>query len=61
MTEAASSDDVPVVLALDCEMVTVSDGKKALARIAVIDFWTEEVLFDELVKPSDEVLDYLTQ
>ncbi|KAF8291750.1 hypothetical protein DL93DRAFT_2174136 [Clavulina sp. PMI_390] len=62
-----SGDERPVVLALDCEMVNVrrKDGSgisdKALARIAVVDFWTEEVLMDELVKPEEEIVDYVTQ
>ncbi|KAF9520993.1 hypothetical protein BS47DRAFT_1335081 [Hydnum rufescens UP504] len=49
-----------VVLAIDCEMVDTSRGKE-LARIAVVDFWTEELIFDELVKPADPIVDYLTQ
>lgn len=56
----------PVVLALDCEMVKVKNAAgiisdKALARIAVVDFWTEELLMDELVKPEEEIVDYATQ
>jgi RNA exonuclease len=49
-----------VVLAIDCEMVDTSRGKE-LARIAVVDFWTEELIFDELVKPAEPIVDYLTQ
>lgn len=56
--EASSAQ--PVVLALDCEMVNIASGK-GLARIAVVDFWTEELLMDELVKPTEEILDYVTQ
>ncbi|KAF8301324.1 hypothetical protein DL93DRAFT_2173338 [Clavulina sp. PMI_390] len=62
-----STDERPVVLALDCEMVNVrrKDGSgisdKALARIAVVDFWTEEVLMDEFVKPEEKIVDYVTQ
>jgi RNA exonuclease 1 len=58
----ASSREKPVVLALDCEMVDVaSASRKGLARIAVVNFWTDELLMDELVKPTDEIIDYLTQ
>lgn len=58
----ASSPEKPVALALDCEMVDVaSTSRKGLARIAVVDFWTEELLMDELVKPAEEIVDYLTQ
>ncbi|KAF8285656.1 hypothetical protein DL93DRAFT_2174414 [Clavulina sp. PMI_390] len=66
-SSSISGDEHPVVLALDCEMVNVrcKDGPgisdKALARIAVVDFWTEEVLMDELVKPEEEIVDYVTQ
>lgn len=49
-----------VALAIDCEMVDVAGGEKALARIAVVDFWSEELLMDELVKPDSEVVDYVT-
>jgi RNA exonuclease len=43
-------------------MVNVAGaGGKGLARIAVVDFWTEELLMDELVKPAEEIIDYLTQ
>jgi len=60
--EQASSRENSVVLALDCEMVNVAGGSgKGLARIAVVDFWTEELLMDELVKPTEEIIDYLTQ
>lgn len=58
----ASSQEKTVVLALDCEMVNVTGGSgKSLARIAVVDFWSDELLMDELVKPTEEIIDYLTQ
>lgn len=50
------------MLALDCEMVNVTGGSgKSLARIAVVDFWSDELLMDELAKPTEEIIDYLTQ
>ncbi|KAF3919508.1 hypothetical protein ABW20_dc0100904 [Dactylellina cionopaga] len=47
------------IYALDCEMVkTVSSGA-SLARISLID-WDGKTIMDELVKPDEEVEDYLT-
>ncbi|KAF8307924.1 hypothetical protein DL93DRAFT_2221632 [Clavulina sp. PMI_390] len=57
-SSSMSVDDRPVVLALDCEMVNVrrKNGSgisdKALARIAVVDFWTEGVLMDDKPEPA---------
>jgi RNA exonuclease 1 len=48
------------VFAIDCEMVLTDNGRE-LARIAVVDYWTDEIVYDELVKPRGEVLDYLTE
>eukprot|EP01006_Ploeotia_vitrea_P046272 TRINITY_DN67012_c8_g4_i1.p1 TRINITY_DN67012_c8_g4~~TRINITY_DN67012_c8_g4_i1.p1 ORF type:complete len:630 (-),score=24.43 TRINITY_DN67012_c8_g4_i1:126-1820(-) len=47
------------IVAIDCEMILTTAGYE-LARCSVIDF-DENVLFDELVKPRNEVKDYLSQ
>lgn len=47
------------LLVVDCEMVTTSTDKFALARISIID-WNGKTILDELVKPPDRVTDYLT-
>lgn len=44
---------------LDCEMCETASGK-VLTRISLINF-NEETILDELVKPEDEIIDYLTQ
>lgn len=46
--------------AVDCEMVQTDEGKE-LARVCVVDYWTREVVYDQLVKPARPILDYLTQ
>ena len=47
------------VFAIDCEMVYTRLGVE-LARVTVIDA-NEDVVYDKLVKPSSEVLDYNTR
>ncbi|KAI8974345.1 hypothetical protein BDB01DRAFT_807117 [Pilobolus umbonatus] len=47
------------IVAVDCEMVKTVKGT-ALARITLVSE-DGEVLLDELVKPEDEVVDYLTR
>ncbi|PSK42224.1 hypothetical protein B9Z65_4138 [Elsinoe australis] len=46
-------------LIMDCEMVSTTVDRFALARISLID-WDGTVVFDSLVKPPDPVRDYLT-
>ncbi|GAB7352683.1 hypothetical protein MBLNU459_g3044t1 [Dothideomycetes sp. NU459] len=48
------------VLVVDCEMVTSTTDKFALARVSFID-WSGNTILDELVKPPDPIQDYLTQ
>ncbi|WVF70114.1 hypothetical protein IAT40_004902 [Kwoniella sp. CBS 6097] len=48
------------ILAMDCEMVVSEDGQE-LARVSVINYESGENVFDELVKPPKEVIDYRTQ
>ncbi|KAF2147694.1 hypothetical protein K461DRAFT_263212 [Myriangium duriaei CBS 260.36] len=47
------------LLVIDCEMVTTTVDRFALARISIID-WDGNVVLDELVKPTDPIKDYLT-
>nr|XP_019047506.1 hypothetical protein I302_04121 [Kwoniella bestiolae CBS 10118]OCF26436.1 hypothetical protein I302_04121 [Kwoniella bestiolae CBS 10118] len=48
------------VLAMDCEMVLSEDGQE-LARVSILDYDTGENIFDELVKPPKDIIDYRTQ
>ncbi|KAL1901922.1 hypothetical protein Sste5346_001627 [Sporothrix stenoceras] len=48
------------VFAIDCEMCKAADDKFVLTRISVV-AWDGEVVMDELVKPDEPIVDYLTQ
>ncbi|KAG9655074.1 hypothetical protein KCU64_g6784, partial [Aureobasidium melanogenum] len=48
------------VLTVDCEMISTTEEKSALARVSFID-WDGNIVLDELVKPPGTVKDYLTQ
>ncbi|KAF8143342.1 ribonuclease H [Mycena galopus ATCC 62051] len=48
------------VYCIDCEMCLTEDGKE-LTRICLIDFNSGIVIYDQLVKPSKPILDYLTR
>lgn len=60
-----SLDLPPGAVALDCEMVKVRSGRKgerfALGQCCIIDAATELVLFDQIIRPEGEVVDYLTR
>lgn len=47
------------VLAIDCEMCKTDDETFELARISIVN-WDGSVVFDELVKPTKPIVDYLT-
>ena len=47
------------VIAIDCEMVVVSDDSYALARISIVS-WDGSVVMDELIKPDLPIKDYVT-
>ena len=47
------------LLVVDCEMVTTTTDRFALARISMID-WDGKTVLDEFVEPPDPVKDYLT-
>ncbi|KAJ7803799.1 ribonuclease H [Mycena olivaceomarginata] len=49
-----------VVYCIDCEMCLTEDGKE-LTRVCLIDFDSGIVVYDQLVKPSKPILDYLTR
>ncbi|KAI4087460.1 MAG: hypothetical protein L6R37_008319 [Teloschistes peruensis] len=46
--------------AIDCEMCKVEGDTMALTRISIVD-WDGSVVMDELVKPDEPIIDYLTQ
>ncbi|KAK0209032.1 ribonuclease H [Desarmillaria ectypa] len=48
------------IYSLDCEMCMTQDGKE-LARVCIIDFRSGTVIYDQLVKPSKPITDYLTR
>ncbi|KAK0466230.1 ribonuclease H [Desarmillaria tabescens] len=48
------------IYSLDCEMCMTEDGKE-LARVCIIDFRSGTVIYDQLVKPSKPITDYLTR
>jgi len=47
------------ILAIDCEMVKTANDPLALARVSVVD-WNGTAVMDELVKPEESVIDYVT-
>ncbi|KAJ6493808.1 ribonuclease H [Mycena vulgaris] len=49
-----------MVYSIDCEMCLTEDGKE-LTRACLIDFYSGVVVYDQLVKPSKPILDYLTR
>jgi RNA exonuclease 1 len=44
--------DVRTAVALDCEMGTAASGDPELIRVTLIDYFSEEVLVDNLVDPD---------
>ncbi|KAJ3996078.1 ribonuclease H [Lentinula boryana] len=48
------------VFGIDCEMCMTEDGKE-LTRVCMIDYDTQLVVYDQLVKPKKPVIDYLTR
>lgn len=49
----------PKVFSLDCEMVRIGDGRLVLARVSMVD-WNGKTVMEELVKPKENIVDYLT-
>lgn len=58
----AKGSDLPAqkVYAIDCEMCLTEDGKE-LTRVCIVDFHSDKVIYDQLVKPSKPIIDYLTR
>ncbi len=56
----SSGAAVHSVLALDCEMVRTEAGME-LARVSIVAGSSRETLLDELVRPANPVVDYLTR
>lgn len=48
------------MLALDCEMCRTTCGDLELTRVSVVDE-NNEVFYEQLVKPDNRIVDYLTQ
>ncbi|KIY73353.1 hypothetical protein CYLTODRAFT_386946 [Cylindrobasidium torrendii FP15055 ss-10] len=49
------------VYAIDCEMCMTDDDDKALTRVSIVDYDTNKVVYDRLVKPARPIVNYLTQ
>ncbi|KAF3938403.1 hypothetical protein ABW19_dt0200528 [Dactylella cylindrospora] len=58
VVESGSILEGYTIYALDCEMVKTKEGP-SLARVSIVG-WDGKVVLDELVKPEEEVEDYLT-
>ena len=53
--------DVRQAIALDCEMGTASSGEPELIRLTAVDYFNNEILIDNLVKPSIPMQHYNTK
>jgi len=57
ITTGYNKNAVPII-ALDCEMVRTQQGLE-LARVSIVDA-DSKIIYDKYVKPSSQILDYLT-
>lgn len=48
------------VLAMDCEMCLTGESESSLTRISIV-AWDNSIVLDELVKPENQITNYLTQ
>ncbi|KAH9837573.1 uncharacterized protein C8Q71DRAFT_753278 [Rhodofomes roseus] len=55
-----SPETQPRIYAIDCEMCVTEDGKE-LTRVCMIEYDSGIVVYDQLVKPSKPIQDYLTR
>ena len=53
-----SSNKTKTVIAMDCEMCKTEQGSE-ITRVTLVDF-QGNTLYDELVKPQNAIIDYLT-
>jgi RNA exonuclease 4 len=59
--EPLSLEEQAQYIALDCEMVGVGNkGRKSIVARVTLVGWNGETVFDEFIKPSEEVTDYRT-
>ncbi|KAA8916161.1 hypothetical protein TRICI_001652 [Trichomonascus ciferrii] len=56
---ADTPDHSPRVYGLDCEMCVTKNGSE-VTRVTLVENETRETVLDELVKPYDEIIDYVT-
>jgi RNA exonuclease 1 len=48
--------DIRVAVALDCEMGTAASGESELIRVTMVDYFSDEILVDNLVEPGVRML-----
>ncbi|PYI08302.1 ribonuclease H-like protein [Aspergillus sclerotiicarbonarius CBS 121057] len=46
---------------IDCEMVTITSGRRHIASIAAVDFLTGEVLLNDYIYPEPKIVNYNTR
>lgn len=59
-TETSGVSGEMNVLALDCEMAYTSLGYEMI-RLTIVDFFSSQTIFDEIIKPIGEVIDLNSQ
>lgn len=59
-TKTSGVDGQKNVLALDCEMAYTSSGYEMI-RLTIVDFFSSQTIFDEIIRPIGEVIDLNSQ